>query len=174
MIGVETQTVMLNIPADPGMPDSMERTIPQVSCFPEAPAASSTPQKTAASKECKSISGARSGTLCQGLSSSRPSWLLTDYTWQVSAYFHLCIAVSCRSKQQGNPNCLGRQSMCSLAQAGQVWFPDSALKTAQAIEEFDREQLPLIIMANWRGFSGGQRDLFEGVLQVHMCLCSMP
>ncbi len=30
MIGVETQTVMLNIPADPGMPDSMERTIPQV------------------------------------------------------------------------------------------------------------------------------------------------
>ena len=53
-----------------------------------------------------------------------------------------------------------------MLQAGQVWFPDSALKTAQAIEEFDREQLPLVIMANWRGFSGGQRDLFEGVLQV--------
>lgn len=34
------------------------------------------------------------------------------------------------------------------------------------MEEFDREQLPLIILANWRGFSGGQRDLFEGVLQV--------
>jgi len=30
VIGVETQTVMLNIPADPGMPDSTERTIPQV------------------------------------------------------------------------------------------------------------------------------------------------
>ena len=56
-----------------------------------------------------------------------------------------------------------------MVQAGQVWFPDSALKTAQAIEEFDREQLPLIIMANWRGFSGGQRDLFEGVLQVPVC-----
>lgn len=53
-----------------------------------------------------------------------------------------------------------------VLQAGQVWFPDSALKTAQAIEEYDREQLPLVIMANWRGFSGGQRDLFEGVLQV--------
>ncbi len=26
--------------------------------------------------------------------------------------------------------------------------------------------LPLFILANWRGFSGGQRDLFEGVLQV--------
>ena len=55
--------------------------------------------------------------------------------------------------------------MC--AQAGQVWFPDSALKTAHAMEEFDLEGLPLFILANWRGFSGGQRDLFEGVLQVN-------
>lgn len=31
VIAVETQTVMLNVPADPGMPDSAERTIPQVS-----------------------------------------------------------------------------------------------------------------------------------------------
>jgi len=53
----------------------------------------------------------------------------------------------------------------SVAQAGQVWFPDSALKTAQAIEEFDLEGLPLFILANWRGFSGGMRDLFDGVLQ---------
>lgn len=58
--------------------------------------------------------------------------------------------------------------MCPLdvLQAGQVWFPDSALKTAHAMEEFDREGLPLFILANWRGFSGGQRDLFEGVLQA--------
>ena len=34
------------------------------------------------------------------------------------------------------------------------------------MEEFQLEGLPLMIMANWRGFSGGQRDLFEGVLQV--------
>ena len=47
-----------------------------------------------------------------------------------------------------------------------MWFPDSALKTAQAMEEFDLEGLPLFVLANWRGFSGGQRDLFEGVLQV--------
>lgn len=79
VIAVETNTVMLNIAADPGMPDSSERVIPQ---------------------------------------------------------------------------------------AGQVWFPDSALKTAQAIEEFGLEGLPLFILANWRGFSGGQRDLFEGVLQA--------
>ncbi len=55
-------------------------------------------------------------------------------------------------------------------QAGQVWFPDSALKTAHAMEEYDREGLPLFIMANWRGFSGGQRDLLEGVLPV----CTSP
>jgi acetyl-CoA carboxylase/biotin carboxylase 1 len=53
-----------------------------------------------------------------------------------------------------------------VPQAGQVWFPDSALKTAQAMEEFDLEKLPLFVLANWRGFSGGQRDLFEGVLQA--------
>ena len=29
VIAVETQTVMLNIPADPGAPDSSERAIPQ-------------------------------------------------------------------------------------------------------------------------------------------------
>ncbi|KAK9790754.1 hypothetical protein WJX73_002279 [Symbiochloris irregularis] len=54
----------------------------------------------------------------------------------------------------------------NIAQSGQVWYPNSALKTAHAIEEFDREGLPLIILANWRGFSGGQRDLFDGVLQA--------
>ena len=43
------------------------------------------------------------------------------------------------------------------AQAGQVWYPDSAYKTAQAIRDFNREELPLIIFANWRGFSGGMR-----------------
>ena len=53
----------------------------------------------------------------------------------------------------------------TVAQAGQVWFPDSALKTAQAIEEFNKEGLPLFILANWRGFSGGMSDLFNGVLQ---------
>ncbi len=64
--------------------------------------------------------------------------------------------------------------MSLTLQAGQVWFPDSALKTAQAVEEYDREQLPLVIMANWRGFSGGQRDLFEGVLQVCFAFWLLP
>lgn len=51
-------------------------------------------------------------------------------------------------------------------QAGQVWFPDSAFKTAQAIRDFDRgEELPLMIFANWRGFSGGLRDLYCEILK---------
>ncbi|GHP11480.1 carboxyl transferase domain [Pycnococcus provasolii] len=50
-------------------------------------------------------------------------------------------------------------------QAGQVWFPDSAYKTAQSIEDFNREGLPLIVFANWRGFSGGTRDMADSVLK---------
>jgi acetyl-CoA carboxylase/biotin carboxylase 1 len=46
-----------------------------------------------------------------------------------------------------------------IMEAGQVWYPNSAHKTAQAIFDFNREQLPLIIFANWRGFSGGQQDM---------------
>ncbi|XP_068641078.1 acetyl-CoA carboxylase 1-like [Aristolochia californica] len=53
-----------------------------------------------------------------------------------------------------------------VPQAGQVWFPDSASKTSQALLDFNREEIPLFILANWRGFSGGQRDLFEGILQA--------
>lgn len=53
-----------------------------------------------------------------------------------------------------------------IAKSGQVWFPDSAYKTAQAIEDFNHgEQLPLMIFANWRGFSGGQRDMFDEILK---------
>ncbi|RKP07619.1 ClpP/crotonase-like domain-containing protein [Thamnocephalis sphaerospora] len=51
-------------------------------------------------------------------------------------------------------------------EAGQVWYPNSAYKTAQAIRDFNNgEQLPLIIFANWRGFSGGQRDMFHEILK---------
>ncbi|XP_043240119.1 acetyl-CoA carboxylase-like isoform X2 [Amphibalanus amphitrite] len=52
-----------------------------------------------------------------------------------------------------------------ISQAGQVWFPDSAYKTAQGIELFNREELPLIIFANWRGFSGGMKDMYDQVVK---------
>uniref|UniRef100_A0A3B5MTG1 acetyl-CoA carboxylase n=1 Tax=Xiphophorus couchianus TaxID=32473 RepID=A0A3B5MTG1_9TELE len=51
-----------------------------------------------------------------------------------------------------------------LQQAGQVWFPDSAFKTAQAICDFNREHLPLMVFANWRGFSGGMK-MYDQVLK---------
>lgn len=53
-----------------------------------------------------------------------------------------------------------------IQEAGQVWYPNSAFKTAQAINDFNHgERLPLIILANWRGFSGGQKDMFNEVLK---------
>eukprot|EP01126_Amoeba_proteus_P032307 TRINITY_DN3153_c0_g1_i18.p1 TRINITY_DN3153_c0_g1~~TRINITY_DN3153_c0_g1_i18.p1 ORF type:complete len:1925 (+),score=392.40 TRINITY_DN3153_c0_g1_i18:882-6656(+) len=52
-----------------------------------------------------------------------------------------------------------------VQQAGLVWFPNSAFKTAQAITDFNQERLPLIIFANWRGFSGGVRDMFGEILK---------
>ncbi|KAI5299578.1 rab guanine nucleotide exchange factor S2, partial [Ascosphaera pollenicola] len=51
-------------------------------------------------------------------------------------------------------------------EAGGVWYPNSAFKTAQALNDFNHgEQLPVMILANWRGFSGGQRDMFNEVLK---------
>ncbi|CAK9004111.1 unnamed protein product [Durusdinium trenchii] len=48
----------------------------------------------------------------------------------------------------------------------EVWFPDSAFKTAQALKDFNRgENLPVIIFANWRGFSGGTRDMYNEILK---------
>ncbi|KAI9357592.1 acetyl-CoA carboxylase [Zopfochytrium polystomum] len=54
----------------------------------------------------------------------------------------------------------------TIVEAGQVWYPNSAFKTAQAINDFNKgEQLPLIIFANWRGFSGGQSDMYKEILK---------
>ena len=52
-----------------------------------------------------------------------------------------------------------------ILEAGQVWYPNSAYKTAQAIVDFDREGLPLLMLANWRGFSGGQQDMYDEILK---------
>jgi len=78
------------------------------------------------------------------------------------------IAVETRLVEQRIPadpaNPASREAV--LAQAGQVWYPDSAFKTAQAIADFNNaENLPLIVFANWRGFSGGTRDMYGEVLK---------
>lgn len=64
-----------------------------------------------------------------------------------------------------------------IQQAGQVWFPDSSYKTAQVIKDFNREQLPLMIFANWRGFSGGMKGehgSFMAVIHSEVQLMSYP
>lgn len=53
----------------------------------------------------------------------------------------------------------------TFQQAGQVWYPDSSYKTSQAIKDFGHEELPLIILANWRGFSGGMKDMYEQIVK---------
>ncbi|PWN41690.1 putative acetyl-CoA carboxylase [Ceraceosorus guamensis] len=52
-----------------------------------------------------------------------------------------------------------------ILEAGQVWYPNSAYKTAQAIKDFNREGLPLLMLANTRGFSGGLSDMHNEVLK---------
>ena len=78
------------------------------------------------------------------------------------------IAVETRSVENvtpADPANPDSTEMVSL-EAGQVWYPNSAFKTAQAISDFNHgEQLPLMILANWRGFSGGQRDMYNEVLK---------
>jgi acetyl-CoA carboxylase / biotin carboxylase 2 len=83
-----------------------------------------------------------------------------------------CVAVETRTVSKtipADPAFPGAQ-IGEETQAGQVWFPDSAFKTAQAIGDMNREGLPLIIFANWRGFAGGLRDMYGEVLKYGACI----
>ncbi|KAJ9625548.1 acetyl-coenzyme-A carboxylase [Taxawa tesnikishii (nom. ined.)] len=78
------------------------------------------------------------------------------------------IAVETRSVENVTPaDPANPDSMEVISQeAGGVWYPNSAFKTAQALRDFNNgEQLPVMILANWRGFSGGQRDMYNEVLK---------
>ncbi|GKZ57510.1 acetyl-coenzyme-A carboxylase [Aspergillus niger] len=78
------------------------------------------------------------------------------------------IAVETRSVENVTPaDPANPDSMEMVAnEAGGVWYPNSAYKTAQALRDFNNgEQLPVMILANWRGFSGGQRDMYNEVLK---------
>jgi len=78
-----------------------------------------------------------------------------------------CVAVETRLVEQVVPadpaDVNSREAV--LPQAGQVLFPDSSYKTAQAIRDFDKEGLPIMLFANWRGFSGGSRDMAGEILK---------
>ena len=67
-------------------------------------------------------------------------------------------------EQPADPANFDSDARC-IQQAGQVWFPDSAFKTAQAINDFKHENLPLMIFANWRGFSGGMKDMYDQIIK---------
>ena len=78
------------------------------------------------------------------------------------------IAVETRSVENVTPaDPANPDSMEQITnEAGGVWYPNSAFKTAQALKDFNNgEQLPVMILANWRGFSGGQRDMYFEVLK---------
>eukprot|EP00913_Durusdinium_trenchii_P031865 g29843.t1 len=80
------------------------------------------------------------------------------------------IAVETRNVERKIPADPGNPESREIVepQAGQVWFPDSAHKTATAIRDFNvGENLPLMIFANWRGFSGGTRDMYGEVFRPY-------
>lgn len=81
-----------------------------------------------------------------------------------------CIAVETRTIERVIPADPANPASAEqrIMEAGQVWYPNSAYKTAQAIFDFNREEIPLIIFANWRGFSGGQQDMFDEVLKRYV------
>jgi biotin carboxylase/acetyl-CoA carboxylase carboxyltransferase component/biotin carboxyl carrier protein len=56
-------------------------------------------------------------------------------------------------------------SIQNTVHSGRVWYPDSAYKTAQTINDANREGLPLLVWVNWRGFSGGTRDMYDEILK---------
>lgn len=78
------------------------------------------------------------------------------------------IAVETRSVDRLVPADPSNSESCEVKESmgGKVWFPDSAFKTAQTLKDFNRgENLPVIIFANWRGFSGGTRDMYNEILK---------
>ena len=51
------------------------------------------------------------------------------------------------------------------AEASDVLNQELLGRTYQAINDFKREGLPIMIFANWRGFSGGSRDMAGEILK---------
>jgi biotin carboxylase/acetyl-CoA carboxylase carboxyltransferase component/biotin carboxyl carrier protein len=53
-----------------------------------------------------------------------------------------------------------------------ILYPDTSYKIAKTIRDCDIEGLPLLIIADWRGFSGGTRDMYENVLDFGSMIVS--
>jgi len=49
-------------------------------------------------------------------------------------------------------------------QSGNVLYPDTSYKFSQTLSDANNEKLNCLIIINWRGFSGGTRDMFDHIL----------
>lgn len=53
-----------------------------------------------------------------------------------------------------------------------ILYPDTSYKIAKTIRDCNVEGIPLLIIADWRGFSGGTRDMFDQVLDFGSMIVS--
>jgi biotin carboxylase len=53
-----------------------------------------------------------------------------------------------------------------------ILYPDTSYKISKTIRDSNIEGLPLLIIADWRGFSGGTRDMYENVLDFGSMIVS--
>jgi biotin carboxylase/acetyl-CoA carboxylase carboxyltransferase component len=59
-----------------------------------------------------------------------------------------------------------------IMQSPNVLYPDTSYKISKTIQNVAVEGLPLLIIANWRGFSGGTRDMYNNVLDFGSMIVS--
>lgn len=81
------------------------------------------------------------------------------------SYGIICSNVNnCEKRIPVDPGNLLSSSITEI-QATSVLFPDSSYKMAQTINDVNREGIPLLMLMNMRGFSGGTRDMYNEILK---------
>lgn len=53
-----------------------------------------------------------------------------------------------------------------------ILYPDTSYKISKTIRDCNIEKIPILIVADWRGFSGGTRDMFDNVLDFGSTIVS--
>lgn len=56
--------------------------------------------------------------------------------------------------------------------APNILYPDTSYKIAKTIRDCNAEGIPILIIADWRGFSGGTRDMYDNVLDFGSMIVS--
>jgi acetyl/propionyl-CoA carboxylase alpha subunit/acetyl-CoA carboxylase carboxyltransferase component len=60
----------------------------------------------------------------------------------------------------------------TLLMSPNILYPDTSYKIAKTIRDCNIEGISLFILADWRGFSGGTRDMYENVLDFGSMIVS--